>query len=66
MRTVHITETVLRDANQSLIATRLPFADFEGILSALDSRSMLVAILRSVCFRLITVSSAGMLAFIFI
>lgn len=36
MRTIHITETVLRDANQSLVATRLPFADFEGILSALD------------------------------
>ena len=36
MRTIHITETVLRDANQSLIATRLPFAAFEGILGALD------------------------------
>lgn len=33
---VHITETVLRDANQSLIATRMPFSDFEGILEALD------------------------------
>ncbi|MFV0529066.1 MAG: pyruvate carboxylase subunit B [Lachnospiraceae bacterium] len=33
---VHITETVLRDANQSLIATRMPFEDFEGILESLD------------------------------
>lgn len=33
---VHITETVLRDANQSLIATRMPFSDFEGILETLD------------------------------
>ncbi len=35
-RTVQFTETVLRDANQSLIATRMPFEDFEGILSELD------------------------------
>lgn len=34
---VRITETVLRDANQSLIATRLPFSDFEGILEKIDS-----------------------------
>ncbi|MBO7451275.1 MAG: pyruvate carboxylase subunit B [Clostridiales bacterium] len=34
---VNITETVLRDANQSLIATRLPFSDFEGILETLDN-----------------------------
>jgi len=33
---VKITETVLRDANQSLIATRMPFSDFEGILETLD------------------------------
>lgn len=33
---VHITETVLRDANQSLIATRLPYSDFEGILEKID------------------------------
>lgn len=33
---VNITETVLRDANQSLIATRMPFEDFEGILEKLD------------------------------
>lgn len=33
---VNFTETVLRDANQSLIATRMPFADFEGILETLD------------------------------
>ncbi|MDF2949629.1 MAG: Conserved carboxylase region [Sedimentibacter sp.] len=33
---VNITETVLRDANQSLIATRMPFSDFESILEILD------------------------------
>ena len=35
--TVNITETVLRDAQQSLIATRMPFSDFEGILENLDN-----------------------------
>ncbi|MDO4742650.1 MAG: pyruvate carboxylase subunit B [bacterium] len=34
---VNFTETVLRDANQSLIATRMPFSDFEDILETLDS-----------------------------
>jgi len=34
---VKITETVLRDAQQSLIATRMPFSDFEGILETLDN-----------------------------
>ena len=33
---MHITETVLRDAQQSLIATRMPFEDFEGILDEMD------------------------------
>lgn len=33
---VNFTETVLRDANQSLIATRMPFSDFEEILGTLD------------------------------
>ncbi|MEZ0536546.1 oxaloacetate decarboxylase subunit alpha [Caldicellulosiruptoraceae bacterium PP1] len=33
---VRFTETVLRDAQQSLIATRLPFEDFEGILETMD------------------------------
>lgn len=33
---VQFTETVLRDANQSLIATRLPFSAFEPILSTMD------------------------------
>ena len=33
---VQFTETVLRDANQSLIATRLPFSKFQPILSKLD------------------------------
>ncbi len=36
MKKVQITETVLRDANQSLMATRLPYSDFEGILSEMD------------------------------
>jgi len=35
-RKVQITETVLRDANQSLMATRLPFADYEEILGVMD------------------------------
>ena len=33
---VQITETVLRDANQSLMATRLPYSDFEDILETMD------------------------------
>ena len=33
---IHITETVLRDANQSLMATRLPMEDFAGILDTID------------------------------
>ena len=33
---VQITETVLRDANQSLMATRLPYADYEKILPVMD------------------------------
>ncbi len=33
---VQFTETVLRDANQSLMATRLPYADFADILSTMD------------------------------
>lgn len=33
---VNITETVLRDANQSLIATRMPFSEFEPILKTMD------------------------------
>ena len=36
MKQMHITETVLRDAQQSLIATRMPFADFQGILDDMD------------------------------
>ncbi|HEY5586582.1 MAG TPA: pyruvate carboxylase subunit B [Ruminiclostridium sp.] len=34
---INITETVLRDANQSLIATRMPFSDFEGILESINN-----------------------------
>ena len=33
---VQFTETVLRDANQSLIATRLPLEKFEAILGTMD------------------------------
>jgi len=33
---VNFTETVLRDANQSLVATRMLFSDFEGILHTMD------------------------------
>jgi oxaloacetate decarboxylase alpha subunit len=36
MKTVGFTETVLRDGNQSLLATRMPFSDFEGILERID------------------------------
>ncbi len=35
-RKVQLTETVLRDANQSLMATRLPYSDYEDILSTMD------------------------------
>lgn len=33
---VQFTETVLRDANQSLIATRMPIEDFLPILETMD------------------------------
>lgn len=33
---INITETVLRDANQSLMATRLPLTDFEAVLDQMD------------------------------
>ena len=33
---VQITETVLRDANQSLMATRLPYSNYADILSTMD------------------------------
>ena len=36
MQRVQFVETVLRDANQSLIATRLPYADYEPILAEMD------------------------------
>lgn len=36
MKTIHITETVLRDANQSLIATRMSFEQFAPVLRNLD------------------------------
>ena len=34
---LHITETVLRDANQSLMATRMPMSDFVDILDTIDN-----------------------------
>lgn len=34
---INITETVLRDANQSLLATRMPFDDFSPILKTMDA-----------------------------
>ena len=37
MKKLEITETVLRDANQSLMATRLPMSDFLDILDTMDS-----------------------------
>lgn len=36
MKKIRFTETVLRDANQSLIATRLPYDGFEPILETMD------------------------------
>ena len=36
MRKVQFTETILRDANQSLMATRLPYADYAEILPVMD------------------------------
>jgi len=36
MKKIQFTETVLRDAQQSLIATRMPFDAFEPVLSTLD------------------------------
>ena len=40
MRKVNFTETVLRDANQSLIATRLPYSKFEPILETMDKATL--------------------------
>jgi len=37
MKKLRITETVLRDAGQSLIATRMPYSQYEPILETLDS-----------------------------
>ncbi|MEG2204560.1 MAG: oxaloacetate decarboxylase subunit alpha, partial [Oscillospiraceae bacterium] len=36
MRKIGITETVLRDAQQSQLATRMPFSDFEKALGDID------------------------------
>ncbi len=40
---VQFVETVLRDANQSLIATRLPFEKFEPMLSVIDKAGFYAA-----------------------
>ena len=40
---VQFVETVLRDANQSLIATRLPFEKFEPMLSTIDKAGFYAA-----------------------
>ena len=42
MRKIQFTETVLRDANQSLIATRLPYEKFESILETMDNSKALL------------------------
>ena len=36
MRKIQFTETVLRDASQSLVATRMSYAQFEPILQTID------------------------------
>ena len=36
---VQFVETVLRDANQSLIATRLPYDKFAPMLETIDTRT---------------------------
>lgn len=36
MKKVEFTETILRDANQSLIATRLPYEKFAPMLAEMD------------------------------
>ena len=40
---VQFVETVLRDANQSLIATRLPFSKFEPMLETIDQAGFYAA-----------------------
>ena len=42
-RTVQFVETLLRDANQSLIATRLPFEKFEPMLETIDKAGFYAA-----------------------
>ena len=46
MRKVNITETVLRDANQSLIATRLPYSKFEPILETMDKAGFYLSLIH--------------------
>ena len=43
MKKVQFTETVLRDGNQSLIATRLPFEKFEPMLATIDKAGFYAA-----------------------
>ncbi len=42
-RKVQFVETVLRDANQSLIATRLPYSKFESMLETIDKAGFYAA-----------------------
>ena len=42
-RKVQFVETVLRDANQSLIATRLPYEKFEPMLETIDKAGFYAA-----------------------
>ena len=49
MRKINFTETVLRDANQSLIATRLPYDKFESILETMDKAGYYSYYFYSVC-----------------
>ena len=42
MKKVQFTETVLRDANQSLIATRLPYDKFEPILEKIAQERQVI------------------------
>ena len=50
-RKVQFVETVLRDANQSLIATRLPYDKFEPMLETIDKAGFYAAECRLRCFR---------------
>ena len=46
MKKVQITETVLRDANQSLMATRLPYSDFAEILPEMNKAGYYLSLIH--------------------